>query len=58
LWVFGLGGWAPIPNPQSPIPNPQSPIPIKIKTFDDINFNIYYLKKIFQKNEIYEQNSE
>jgi len=22
----GVGGWAPIPNPQSPIPNPQSPI--------------------------------
>jgi len=26
-WAIGLGGLAPIPNPQSPIPNPQSPIP-------------------------------
>jgi len=24
--VWGLGAWAPSPNPQSPIPNPQSPI--------------------------------
>ena len=23
---FGVGGWAPTPNPQSPIPNPQSPM--------------------------------
>jgi len=25
--VWGPGGWAPTPKPQSPIPNPQSPIP-------------------------------
>jgi len=24
--VWGVGPWAPTPNPQSPIPNPQSPI--------------------------------
>jgi hypothetical protein len=50
-WVFGLGGVAQSPNPQSPIPNPQSPIPIK--SFY-INLNDIYLipkdKKIKNKN--------
>jgi len=33
VWVWGFGGWAPTPNPQSPIPNPQSPIEMYLKIY-------------------------
>jgi hypothetical protein len=39
--VWGFGGWAPPPTPQSPIPNPQSPSEI-IPYINKINDKKYY----------------
>jgi hypothetical protein len=35
---WGLGAWAPPPNPQSPIPNPQSPYQTLIITNKNKHF--------------------